>query len=96
MQGQINNVATYRILAEILGITQELMVELEIPYEIVSSNTWKSKLSIKGKARTEQKQNAQKWVINTYNIKPTQDKCDAICLGASIFMNEKKSVYSWE
>ena len=32
MQTQINNVATYKILAEIFGITQELMVELKIPY----------------------------------------------------------------
>lgn len=49
MQNQINNVSTYKILAEIFGITHELMVELNIPYQIVSSNTWKSKLDIKGK-----------------------------------------------
>jgi len=29
------------------------MVEIKMPYEIISSNTWKSKLDIKGKARAE-------------------------------------------
>ena len=96
LQTQSRNVSTFKILAEILGVTEELMVELKIPYEIVSSNTWKSKLNIKGKARAEQKKNAQQWVLDTYNIKATQDECDAICLGASIFLIEKKSTYSWE
>ena len=53
MQGQVNNVVTYRILAEILGITEELMTEIHMPYEIISSQTWKSKLDIKGKQRAE-------------------------------------------
>ena len=96
MQTQINNVATYKILAEIFGITQELMVELKIPYQVVSSNTWKSKLNIKGKQRAEQKHNAQQYVLNTYNKKVTQDEADAVCLGISTFIVEKKSTYSWE
>jgi len=47
------------------------MVELRIPYQVVSSNTWKSKLEIKGKQRAEQKRNAQAWVLNTYGLKCT-------------------------
>lgn len=62
------------------------MVELKLPYQIVSSNTWKSKLEIKGQQRPEQKRNAQKWVLNTYDLKVTQDEADAICLGASTFI----------
>lgn len=98
MQGSINNVVTYRILAEILGITQELMVEIKMPYEIISSNTWKSKLDIKGKARAEQKRNASAWVLNTYGKKVTQDEADAICLGASILIKSKEESrhYSFE
>lgn len=98
MQGQVNNVVTYRILAEILGITEELMVELKIPYDIISSQTWKSKLDIKGKARTEQKRNATLWVLNTYGKKVTQDEADAICLGASTLIKDKKELkhYSFE
>jgi len=47
------------------------MVELRIPYQVVSSNTWKNKLEIKGKQRAEQKRNAQTWVLNTYGLKCT-------------------------
>ena len=98
MQGSINNVMTYRILAEILGITQELMVEIKMPYEIISSNTWKSKLDIKGKARAEQKRNASKWVLDTYGKKVTQDEADAICLGAKTLIKNKEESrhYSFE
>lgn len=95
MQTQINNVVTYKILAEIFGITQEFCVEFNYPYQIISSNTWKSKLNIKGKQRTEQKRNAQKWVLDTYNIKVTQDEADACCLGASLFTQEPHH-YSFE
>ena len=98
MQNQINNVSTYKILAEIFGITHELMVELNIPYQIVSSNTWKSKLDIKGKQRAEQKKNAQQWVLDTYNKKCTQDEADSICIGASTFIENKSEGrhYSFE
>lgn len=98
MQNQINNVSTYKILAEIFGITHELMVELNIPYQIISSNTWKSKLDIKGKQRAEQKKNAQQWVLNTYNQKCTQDEADSICIGASTFVENKSEGrhYSFE
>jgi hypothetical protein len=48
-----------------------LLDEKKIPYQVVPSVTWKSTLGIKGKNRQEQKKNAQLWVINTYNQKPT-------------------------
>lgn len=96
-ESAFNNVVTYKILAEIFGITEELLYELKIPYQVISSNTWKSKLKIKGKKRTEQKQNAQQWVLNTYNVKAIQDICDAICLGASLYIEDKKvEHFSWE
>ena len=94
MQTQINNVQTFKVLAEIFGVTQEYLAECKYVYHIVSSNTWKSKLNIKGKGRTEQKKNAQEYVLNTYNIKVSQDAADAICSGASIIL-EKTSVFNW-
>lgn len=77
-----NNVVTFKTLAYVQAVIIELLYDLGIPYTIVASSSWKSTLGIKGRARTEQKQNAQKWVINTYQVKPTQDECDAICIGA--------------
>lgn len=98
-ESAFNNVVTYKILAEIFGVTEELMAELKVNYQIVSSQTWKSKLEIKGKNRTEQKRNCQTWVSNFYNIKCTQDESDAIALGYSTFIESKEKKlahHSWE
>ena len=95
MQNQINNVQTFKILAEIFGVTQEYLAEQDYSYKIVSSNTWKSQMGRKGKQRAEQKKNAQQYVLNTYNKKVSQDEADAICIGASV-LKEKKSVLTWE
>ena len=76
-----NNVKTFKVLAEVFGVLHELCEELKIPYVIVPSVTWKSALGIKGKTRPEQKQQAADFVFNKYNKKPTQDECDAICIG---------------
>lgn len=85
LQGNVmNNVATYKTLAMVFGVVMEQAEEENIPYEVVPSSTWKSKLGIKGRARAEQKRAAQEWVVNTYKVKPSQDTCDAICIGASI------------
>ena len=89
----VNNVHTYRVLAEVIGMLETFLTDQKISYEIMSSSTWKSVLSIKGKDRTEQKRNAQKWVVENYSIKPTQDECDAICIGAA---HNKNNVNSWE
>lgn len=91
MQGQVNNVQTFKVLAEIFGVTQEFLVENGHSYHIVSSNTWKSKLQIKGRTRVEQKRNAQIYVLENFDKKVSQDESDAICIGASIVLDNKKN-----
>ena len=76
-----NNVVTYRTLAEVRGVLEELFTELKIPYQVVFSGTWKSALSIKGARSADQKRAAQEYVFNKYTINATQDTCDAICIG---------------
>ena len=78
----LNNVQTFKILAEVFGIIDELLVELNIPHSAVLASTWKSTLGIKGRTRPEQKKNAQIYVNLKYNIKATQDESDAICIGS--------------
>lgn len=95
MQSQINNVQTFKVLAEIFGVTQEYLAEQGHSYQIISSNTWKSQLNIKGKKREEQKRNAQAYVLETYGIKATQDEADAICIGACVTKNRKKPDLNW-
>lgn len=89
----VGNVHTYRVLAEVIGMLETFFTDIKMPYDIISSSSWKSILSIKGKNRTEQKQNAQKWVVDNYSIKPTQDECDAICIGAAF---NKNNINSWD
>ncbi len=84
---------TFKALAEVFGVLYELCIDMEKPVEAVLAGTWKSTLGIKGKTRPEQKQNAQQWVIQNYNVKPTQDECDAICIGAHII---KQNINNWE
>ena len=84
MQNNVNNVQTFKVLAEVFGVILELLQEKKIKYTIVPSSTWKSTLNIKGKTRTEQKKNAQNFVLEKYNIKAIQDTCDAICIGTHI------------
>ena len=82
--GTNNNVQTFKVLAEVYGVILELVHAKKIKYSIISSNSWKSSLRIKGRARAEQKRNAQQFVLDKYNIKAVQDTCDAICIGTHV------------
>lgn len=86
----MNNVQTFKVLAEVFGVVYELVTELEIPHTAVVAGTWKSALGIKGKSRPEQKRNAQAYVVSTYGVKATQDESDAICIG-SYMTNKPKA-----
>lgn len=85
-----NNVKTFKVLAEVFGIIYELATELKLPHKEILAATWKSTLNIKGKNRPEQKRNAQQYVNTKYQIKATQDECDAICIGTHIILGKKQ------
>lgn len=89
----INNVVTYKALAEVIGVISELAYNFKIPQTLVPSSTWKSNLGIKGRNRAEQKRNAQQWVVDKFSIKPTQDECDAICIG--YYSCNKNEDFNW-
>ena len=91
LQGQTNNVTTYKALAEVLGVLEELSRELGIPHELVHSQSWKSTLGIKGRDRATQKRNAQAFVVDCYNIKVSQDESDAICIGTHYVKSNKSA-----
>lgn len=90
-----NNVVTYKKLAYVQAIIIQLLDELKMPYEIVASSSWKSTLGIKGRARTEQKKNAQIYVNTIYGIKATQDECDAICIGTHYSKKPSEEGTDW-
>lgn len=91
-----NNVVTYKALAEVIGVITELLVEMNIPYELILPNVWRKKLSISGYKRADCKQKARDYVKQTYNINTTEDICDAICIGTSVFSNKDlKADFDW-
>lgn len=87
-----NNVKTYKVLAEVFGVMEELAADLKLKLEIVHSQTWKSGLGIKGANRPAQKKNAQLYVEQTFNKKVSQDECDAICIG-QYFSNSQQGAW---
>ena len=90
-----NNVVTYKKLAYVQAVIIQLLDEINMPYEIVASSSWKSTLGIKGRARAEQKKNAQIYVNTIYNIKATQDECDAICIGTHMIKKPSSEGFDW-
>ena len=90
-----NNVKTFKVLANVFGVIWELCEELKLKYEIVSSNTWKSTLKIKGKNRSEQKRAAQDYIKEEYEIACTQDEADAICIGTHMLKNSEFFHSAW-
>ena len=89
-------VTTFKKLAHVQGALLTLFEELKIKYHIVPSATWKNQCKITGKKRDEQKRKAQEFVITNYNIKPTQDEADAVCIGHSVLKKEPQtSGFDW-
>jgi len=78
------NPQTFKKLAMLQGVLLVALVENNIEYHLVYSSQWKSFLKISGKDRAEQKRNTQKYVLDKYDKKVTQDEADAICIGEFI------------
>ena len=93
-----NNVDTFKKLAEVFGVIYELASELKIANRAVISTVWKSKLGLlhgRGQDRTAQKREAQNWVVTNYSVKPTQDECDAICIGKWACLTQPEKGFDW-
>ena len=90
-----NNVDTFKKLAQVYGVITELATELKIPAQSVYSTVWKSSIGIKGQNRTAQKKAAQDWVEKKYNVRPTEDECDAICIGYYYFNPKPVKTSAW-
>ena len=90
-----DNVTTFKILAEVIGVLYEMAYEIHIPINAVLASVWKSKLNIKGKDRSEQKRVAQEYVKKNFGISATQDECDAICIGCYA-CGGKVDMLTWE
>lgn len=81
-QGAVNNVVTFKSLAEVFGVIYEYATELGVDNESILAGVWRKGLGIAGNRRDTQKANAQKWVFDNCGIRVVEDEADAICIGA--------------
>ena len=80
-------IKTFKMLAEVFGVVHELLTELDIEYYIIPPIVWKATFKIAGKGRTAEKKMAQRWVIDNYGLRCTEDEADAACLGTHVIKN---------
>lgn len=78
-----NNINTHKVLAEVFGVVDETLTEMNVQHDAVLPSVWRAPLGLgtKGKTRPQQKKAAQEFVLQTFNAKCTQDEADAICIG---------------
>ena len=74
-------VTTYKALAFVIGVLNELIAEKKLKQQCILPPSWRHTCGIKGRVRKEQKANTIEYVNNKYNISATEDECDAICIG---------------
>lgn len=86
------NVQTFKTLAQLQGIFMALAHNHNIELYIISSNSWRSKVGLRGRNRTALKHAAVQLVYELYGIKATQDQAEAILIGHS-YMLDKTSAF---
>lgn len=91
-------VTTFQTLARLQGVIMDLCYELNIPFQVVSSNTWRAHCGVKGKSRTDKKKSMQLLVKQWFDVSITDDEADAIGLGKYVAEGHQKrtEVISWE
>ena len=93
-----NNVATFKTLAEVMGVIIVTLTDLNVSYTSVLSSEWRKRLSLGtgGNTRKVQKQKAQIYIKNKYGLNVSEDEADALCIGTYRIMDdEKKNAFDW-
>ena len=81
IQYQQNGILTFKILAMLLGILQELCCENNIEFEVVSPNVWRKYAGTNGKNRREEKLLSVGKVKEKFSISVSDDVAEAILIG---------------
>ena len=85
-----NNVQTFKKLAEVFGVIYEMLTEKDISNNAVQASVWKSGVGIASRQRAAQKRDAQKLVHEKFNVNPTEDEADAVCIG--LYWTSQKNI----
>lgn len=75
-------VMTFKVLAMLLGIIQEVAAENDIQYEVVSPNVWRKYAGTAGKDRRTEKMLSKAVVKEKYNVNVGDDIAEAILIGS--------------
>lgn len=91
-------VTTFETLARLQGIIMETLYELNLPYVVCPTNTWRHHCGVKGRTRVDKKKSMQLLVKEWFDITITDDEADAIGIGKYISdVNFKKvEIINWE
>ena len=93
-QNKVQNVKTFKMLAEVLGVLEEYLQETKMNYYVIPPIQWKATLKIAGLGRTAEKAAAQKYVKDTYGLICTEDEADSVGIATHI-IKSINSVYDW-
>lgn len=91
-------VTTFQTLARLQGILIDLCIELNVPYVVCPTNTWRAHVGVKGRARADKKKSMQLIVKETYDVSVSEDEADAIGIGKYVAETHKKKmeIVNWE
>ena len=91
-------VTTFQTLARLQGILIDLCIELNIPYVICPTNTWRAHCGVKGRARADKKRSMQLLVKEWYDVSVSDDIADAVGIGkyVSDTHQKKTEIINWE
>lgn len=91
-------VTTFKALAELIGVLENIAYEEGISYKIVHSGTWRKGVGVCGRTRADRKKNAQILVKKWYDVQVSEDEADAICIGryGAINFTKKLEMFNWE
>lgn len=81
IQYQSNGILTFKVLAMLLGIIQELCSENDIDFEAVAPNVWRKYAGTNGKNRREEKLLSIAKVKEKFNVAVSDDVAESILIG---------------
>ena len=95
---QTMGVTTFQTLARLQGVLMDLCVELNIPYVICPTNTWRAHCGVKGTTRADKKRSMQLLVKKWYDVTVSDDIADAVGIGkyVSDTNQQKTKIVNWE
>lgn len=91
-------VTVFEILARLQGILMCTAYEMNVPFKVVHTATWRNHCGVKGKTRVDRKKSMQILVKNWFDINVSDDCSDAIGIGkfVSETCSPKVEVFQWE